>query len=324
MVCVNHVSPAERKLAIQPLLGRLEESLRLPEASEQQLAAFGLDVFRSVLQGRPEASVHDAIIRLSEGLDADSRKELAERCIEVTLRCDADEDWWLLFRETNFPGGVCGDAQQLLKHLGHPNCGGWIGESLLRRFEELLLHGGQPILKVDDAGSKVLAIKPDSFKQPQRSIHCANRTLAENPAATFSRRHGCCDVGGKPQAGVEGRRCAAMTDSESEARDSENATTLPVATRLSRLTDRYRGYLWTLAYAGLGSGFRNQLDPSDIVQSTLAACSRVTTSVNINGRANNARLAPADSRRGARGRISSPASRPSRHCSRTAGDRCQH
>jgi RNA polymerase sigma-70 factor (ECF subfamily) len=61
-----------------------------------------------------------------------------------------------------------------------------------------------------------------------------------------------------------------MTDSESEARDSENATSLPVATRLSRLTDRYRGYLWTLAYAGLGSGFRNQLDPSDIVQSTLA------------------------------------------------------
>jgi hypothetical protein len=112
MVCVNHVSPAERKLAIQPLLGRLEESLRLPEASEQQLAAFGLDVFRSVLQGRPEASVHDAIIRLSEGLDAELRKDLAERCIEVTLRCDADEDWWLLFRETNFPGGVCGDAQQ--------------------------------------------------------------------------------------------------------------------------------------------------------------------------------------------------------------------
>jgi hypothetical protein len=185
MVCVNHVSPAERKLAIQPLLGRLEESLRLPEASEQQLAAFGLDVFRSVLQGRPEASVHDAIIRLSEGLDADSRKELAERCIEVTLRCDADEDWWLLFRETNFPGGVCGDAQQLLKHLGHPNCEGWIGESLLRRFEELLLHGGQPILKVDDAGSKVLALKPDSFKQPQRTFTAPTEPWPKTPPRRF-------------------------------------------------------------------------------------------------------------------------------------------
>ncbi|MEY3172613.1 MAG: polymerase sigma factor SigH [Planctomycetota bacterium] len=39
---------------------------------------------------------------------------------------------------------------------------------------------------------------------------------------------------------------------------------------LSQLSHRYRGYLWTLAYAGRGAGFRNQVDPADIVQTALA------------------------------------------------------
>ncbi|MFN9939632.1 MAG: sigma factor, partial [bacterium] len=38
---------------------------------------------------------------------------------------------------------------------------------------------------------------------------------------------------------------------------------------LQDLALKYRGYLWTLAYASLGPGFRNQLDPGDLVQATL-------------------------------------------------------
>lgn len=38
---------------------------------------------------------------------------------------------------------------------------------------------------------------------------------------------------------------------------------------LQDLASRYRGYLWALACASLGAGFRNQLDPGDIVQTTL-------------------------------------------------------
>jgi RNA polymerase sigma-70 factor (ECF subfamily) len=38
---------------------------------------------------------------------------------------------------------------------------------------------------------------------------------------------------------------------------------------LQDLASRYRGYLWALACASLGAGFRNQLDPGDIVQATL-------------------------------------------------------
>ena len=39
--------------------------------------------------------------------------------------------------------------------------------------------------------------------------------------------------------------------------------------QLERVVSRYHGYLWTLAFAGLGTGFRNQLDPGDLVQATL-------------------------------------------------------
>jgi RNA polymerase sigma-70 factor (ECF subfamily) len=39
--------------------------------------------------------------------------------------------------------------------------------------------------------------------------------------------------------------------------------------QLNRLSARYRGYLRALACAGLGAGYRNQLDPGDIVQATL-------------------------------------------------------
>lgn len=38
---------------------------------------------------------------------------------------------------------------------------------------------------------------------------------------------------------------------------------------LQDLALKYRGYLWTLASASLGTGFRNQLDPADVVQTTL-------------------------------------------------------
>jgi RNA polymerase sigma-70 factor (ECF subfamily) len=38
--------------------------------------------------------------------------------------------------------------------------------------------------------------------------------------------------------------------------------------QLNELSVRHGGYLWVLAAASLGSGFRNQLDPSDVVQST--------------------------------------------------------
>ena len=38
---------------------------------------------------------------------------------------------------------------------------------------------------------------------------------------------------------------------------------------LERVVSRYHGYLWTLAFAGLGTGFRNQLEPGDLVQATL-------------------------------------------------------
>ncbi len=39
---------------------------------------------------------------------------------------------------------------------------------------------------------------------------------------------------------------------------------------LSDLAVKYRGYLWTIACASLGPGFRNQLDPGDLVQATLS------------------------------------------------------
>ncbi|MEY3458946.1 MAG: polymerase sigma factor SigH [Planctomycetota bacterium] len=39
---------------------------------------------------------------------------------------------------------------------------------------------------------------------------------------------------------------------------------------ISNLTVKYRGYLWAIACANLGAGFRNQLDPGDLVQATLA------------------------------------------------------
>lgn len=38
---------------------------------------------------------------------------------------------------------------------------------------------------------------------------------------------------------------------------------------LQELALKYRGYLWALASASLGTGFRNQLDPADVVQTTL-------------------------------------------------------
>ena len=38
---------------------------------------------------------------------------------------------------------------------------------------------------------------------------------------------------------------------------------------LQDLALTYRGYLWALACASLGPGFRNQLDPADVVQATL-------------------------------------------------------
>ena len=38
---------------------------------------------------------------------------------------------------------------------------------------------------------------------------------------------------------------------------------------LHDLALKYRGYLWALARASLGPGFRNQLDPADVVQATL-------------------------------------------------------
>ena len=38
---------------------------------------------------------------------------------------------------------------------------------------------------------------------------------------------------------------------------------------LQDLALKYRGYLWALACASLGPGFRNQLDPADVVQATL-------------------------------------------------------
>ncbi|MEY3174820.1 MAG: hypothetical protein RLZZ436_2734 [Planctomycetota bacterium] len=41
------------------------------------------------------------------------------------------------------------------------------------------------------------------------------------------------------------------------------------AIQLDDLSRKYRGYLWALAYASLGPGFRNQLDPGDLVQATL-------------------------------------------------------
>jgi RNA polymerase sigma-70 factor (ECF subfamily) len=39
---------------------------------------------------------------------------------------------------------------------------------------------------------------------------------------------------------------------------------------ISSVATKYRGYLWTIACASLGPGFRNQLDPGDLVQATLA------------------------------------------------------
>ena len=38
---------------------------------------------------------------------------------------------------------------------------------------------------------------------------------------------------------------------------------------LQDLALKYRGYLWALASASLGTGFHNQLDPADVVQTTL-------------------------------------------------------
>lgn len=43
---------------------------------------------------------------------------------------------------------------------------------------------------------------------------------------------------------------------------------ISTADQLQQVVSRYNGYLWTLAYAGLGPGFRNQLDPGDLVQAT--------------------------------------------------------
>jgi RNA polymerase sigma-70 factor (ECF subfamily) len=39
--------------------------------------------------------------------------------------------------------------------------------------------------------------------------------------------------------------------------------------RLTELSARYGAWLWVLAAAGLGRGYRNQLDPTDVVQLTL-------------------------------------------------------
>ncbi|MFM7057315.1 MAG: protein kinase domain-containing protein [Planctomycetota bacterium] len=161
IACVDHVTPAEHQSAVQPLLARLEPSLRLPNASEKQIAQFGIETFRFIVQLRPEASIQDAIVRIARALDPDQRRKLADQCLQVALNCDADEDWWLPFRVENFPGAVCGDAAQLLNSLGHVNCKGWIGESLLRRFEELTLHGGAPVLKDAEAGSQVFVMGPE-------------------------------------------------------------------------------------------------------------------------------------------------------------------
>ena len=43
----------------------------------------------------------------------------------------------------------------------------------------------------------------------------------------------------------------------------------PFRIDLQDLALKYRGYLWALASASLGAGFRNQLDPADVVQATL-------------------------------------------------------
>ncbi len=43
----------------------------------------------------------------------------------------------------------------------------------------------------------------------------------------------------------------------------------PFRIDLQDLALKYRGYLWALARASLGAGFRNQLDPADVVQATL-------------------------------------------------------
>lgn len=62
-----------------------------------------------------------------------------------------------------------------------------------------------------------------------------------------------------------------MTDAAADVSQTPQQLPDPAAPReqLSRLSARYRGYLWTLACAGLGAGYRNQLDPADIVQLTL-------------------------------------------------------
>ncbi|MFM7057314.1 MAG: sigma-70 family RNA polymerase sigma factor [Planctomycetota bacterium] len=60
-----------------------------------------------------------------------------------------------------------------------------------------------------------------------------------------------------------------MSEREMERLSQANQLPHPPTELLSQLSDRYRGYLWALAYAGLGAGFRNQLDPADIVQAAL-------------------------------------------------------
>ncbi|MEY3172612.1 MAG: Serine/threonine-protein kinase PknB [Planctomycetota bacterium] len=188
MAIVDHQTPGERQLAIEPLLARLEGALRLPESTEQQVAAMGIRHFRSVLRLRPEASVQDAIIRLAGVLDAESRRVLAERCLEISLNCDADEDWWLPFREGNFPAAVCGDSEQLIRYLNHVNCRGWTGASLLRRFEELTMHGGLPVLKIESAGRELLVIgqgPADWAKAAEERFHAPSEPWPKSPARRF-------------------------------------------------------------------------------------------------------------------------------------------
>ncbi len=168
MACVDHVPAAEREQATAPLLAHLENACRLPEASEKQASVLGIQHFRSIRRLRPEASIQDAVIRLARALDPAPAKLLAKRCLEVALNSAPDEDWWLPFREENFPGAVCGTPEQLVVYFSHPNCSGWLGESLLRQFEELTLHGGQPVLRNASAGTEVLVVGPDALQRSKR------------------------------------------------------------------------------------------------------------------------------------------------------------
>ena len=193
MACLGHVAAAERPLAVEPLLQHLEQSCRIPQASQALAAVVGIQHYRSIQRLRPEACVQDAIIRLANALEPAVRQDLAARCLDVALNCDADEDRWLTFREENFPAAVCGSAEQLVPYLNNTRCSGWIGESLLRRFEELTLHAGQQVFRNAAAGQEVIVIGPAEFEKTK------NRYPQEPPKrwpeVSPRRFHDVADVG---------------------------------------------------------------------------------------------------------------------------------